>query len=195
MKERLLQKVSMEELLNKYEAGERIADIAKEYGCTVQTIYRHLGDHLIKSENNTKQRVIEMYQSGMGVADIAKVLGCSRANVYLHLKDVPKKNKGGKVANTIPAYELHKPCDAVTTLPTAVAIKNEQNACVVLESCDIRLAGSLGTYSINTKAGEIVAMFGEDKVSIPMGMVNAVIEELKAVGRCAMSFDMGNAMW
>lgn len=142
-----------------------------------------------------RQAVIDAYNSGMSVPDVARVFGCGVDTVYYHLRDTPKRGKGGIIAASIPSREINKRSDEAAVNPDELAVKNEQNACVVLESCDIRLAGTVGTYSINTKAGEIVAMFGEDKVSIPMGMVNAVIEELKAVGRCAMSFDMGNAMW
>lgn len=139
--------------------------------------------------------ICEMYDNGMSVRDIAVLLDCSVKTIYRHLENHPKRSKGGIIAASIPSSEINKRSDEAAVTPDVLAVKNEQNACVVLESCDIRLAGTVGTYSINTKAGEIVAMFGEDKVSIPMGMVNAVVEELKAVGRCAMSFDMGNAMW
>jgi hypothetical protein len=131
-----------------------------------------------------------------GVATIAKELGCSDKSIYYLLKGRTPSNKGGKVARTIPAHEIvAKPVDAEMR---EIAEKNEQNACVVMKKCVVELSGSCGSYEINTgnKCVWITPNGCDgDGVEVKLKDLPGFVEELKAVCRCAQSYDMGNAMW
>ena len=131
-----------------------------------------------------------------GVAAIAKELGCSDRSIYYLLKGRTPSNKGGKVARTIPAHEIvAKPVDAEMR---EIAEKNEQNACVVVKKCVIELSGTCGSYEINTGGKRVwIAPNGcdGDGVEVNLKDLPGFVEELKAVCRCAQSYDMGNAMW
>lgn len=131
-----------------------------------------------------------------GVATIAKELGCFDNAIYYLLKGRTPSNKGGKVARTIPAHEIvTKPVDAEMR---EIAEKNEQNACVVMKKCVVELSGSCGSYKINTGDKCVwIAPNGCDGCGVEARLKDlpGIVEELKAVCRCAQSYDMGNAMW
>ena len=82
--------------------------------------------------------------------------------------------------------------------------KNAQNACVVLEKCTVSLKGTVGRYSIfttdNTVNISVEHKDGDRAVYVDACRMRiddliSFADELKAVARCANTFDIGTAMW
>jgi transposase len=155
-------------------------------------------------KNIDKASVVSMYNNGMSVNDIAEAVKCSVATVYYHLQKCAKRAKGGRASTGISKAELRKDVLPENAEIKAIAEKNAQNACVVLEKCTVALKGTVGRYSIfttdNTVNISVEHKDGDRAVYVDVCRMRiddliSFADELKAVARCANTFDMGNAMW
>lgn len=155
-------------------------------------------------KNIDKASVVSMYNNGMSVNDIAEAVKCSVATVYYHLQKCTKRAKGGRVSVGIPKAELCKDNSHGNAEIEGIAEKNAQNACVVLEKCTVALKGTIGRYSIfttdNTVNISVERKDGDHAVYVDVCRMHvddliSFADELKAVARCANTFDLGNAMW
>ena len=139
-----------------------------------------------------KAECIKMYEDGMSVKDIAAVLGCSETAVYWHLRNAPKRSGGGVVAKAIPAHEIHRP---VGEAMEKVAEANVANASVLMEGCNINLAGCVGKYTVYTGEKRVYFEVGDYVMNVKYDDLLGLIDELKGVGGCIKHFDVGNMMW
>lgn len=161
------------------------------------------------------EEIKAMYDSGMAVREIAERCGCVEKSIYRHLQGYLNRRGGGKIAKTIPKYELNKTAVVETTrnvldeavprkdsIPTqttppnhTTADKNVGNATVVLQDCSVSLQGRSGEYVISTKDKMIICSINDRKITIAFDDLMTIIDELKGVGRCVKTFDVGNEMW
>lgn len=104
----------------------------------------------------------------------------------------------------IPKAELRKDISPDRAETEAIAEKNAHNACVALEKCTITLKGTLGRYSIFTTDNNVNISIerkeGDNSIYVDVCRMRVddlvgFADELKAVARCANTFDIGNAMW
>lgn len=174
--------------------------------------------HVRVTDKIPLEEIKAMYDSGMTVREIAERCGCVDKSIYRHLQGHLNRSGGGKVAKTIPKYELNKtvvvettrnvldeavPCKGSiptqTTQPTptnhTTADKNAGNAAVVLQDCSVSLRGCSGEYIISTKDKTITCSINNQQITIAFDDLTAIIDELKGVGRCIKTFDVGNEMW
>ena len=82
-----------------YQKGMLHREIAKELGCGVSTVTRHLIDMGIKSERIDKNEIRRLHEDGLSDKEIADILGCSRSNVTTRLNKMGYTDRRSKIDN------------------------------------------------------------------------------------------------
>lgn len=93
-------KFNRDEIVNLYNSGVSVSEIASRLGASVPTIYnvvrdaRDSGANLAPRKRKADKRaIVDLYNSGVGVSEIASRLGVSVSTVYNVMRDV--RDSGG----------------------------------------------------------------------------------------------------
>ena len=130
--------------------------------------------------------IVSMYKNGAFCSDIAAKYGMSVANVsYILRKNGFTRNaRGGAVASMIPKREFQvEPEKKRDEELDAIAAKNAVNACLVVESREVALKGTVGEYHVFGKDRRVVVAVGDGMLDIAFDTLPDFISELKAIAR------------
>lgn len=134
----------------------------------------------------------QMYENGMNPSDIASVLEVSRATVYRYLQGYTG-GRGGRCARSIPDREIRKNSREMDM--QQMDVQNSANACLVVENKLINLEGTIGKYMVDAKSKTIVCQIAGATFDMQPDTIQALIEELKALGRNVGQMAVGCEMW
>jgi Mor family transcriptional regulator len=91
----------VKDIIDKYNNGESVVDIAIEYNISKTAVYNHIKNNpnAIKKTNYTNlpdttiDNIIKDYKSGIKVIDLAKKYNVSKVTIYSHIRELSKKKK------------------------------------------------------------------------------------------------------
>lgn len=140
--------------------------------------------------NKTDEELLAMRNAGMTNQDIANALGCSIHAVRNHIGPQPGKNwPDFKKRMTETPPEPQKP------EPVRHEAANGPSACLVVENRKIDLAGTYGTYSIDTKEQMIAICTQQTQALLDYDDFRTLAHELNAIVNKLDSLKMTPEMW
>ncbi|MBF4163525.1 helix-turn-helix domain-containing protein [Nocardioides acrostichi] len=87
-----LQREQVDNLVERYQSGLSVNEVAKEFNINTQTATRHLNRRGIKSPNHYRipesrqAELLQLKAQGLNTADIGEHFGCSRSSVQRALR-------------------------------------------------------------------------------------------------------------
>lgn len=135
-----------------------------------------------------------MYDDGMSCEDIAARLGVANSTIYRHLQGhTTGRGGGGQISRRIPDVVIHPKAEQQAM--HNMAVRNEANACLVVEDHTINLAGVVGKYAVYARQQKVLCEINGSVLELPFDALAGVADELKALARNTSGMTVGCEAW
>lgn len=124
-----------------------------------------------------KAELIQMYKDGANQYDLAEMFGVAQTTVsrIIRLAGIDRTHKGGAISRYIDVAPTLNAEDALIPKKQAPSLR-------ILERTVV-LRGSVTplTYTLKTGESSVILGYEENKLEIDIALIDALIEELKAI--------------